>query len=61
MTAYGMGRTRSGSGKGDVVAWHLNPYVNCVHTLVGGGFKTMMVLVVEVYEENADKDDGGRG
>lgn len=26
-----------------------------------GGFKTMMVLVVEVYEEDADKDDGGRG
>ena len=39
MTAYGMGRTRSGSGKGNVVAWHLNPYVNCVHTLVGGGIQ----------------------
>ena len=36
MKKYGLGRSRSGSGKGDVIGWHLNPYVNCIHTLVGG-------------------------
>lgn len=54
MKKYGLGRSRSGSGKGDVIGWHLNPYVNCIHTLVGGGWKTMMVLVVEVDEEEEE-------
>jgi len=49
--AYGLGRSRSSSGKGDIVNWHLNPYVNCIHTLVGGGWKTMEVLIVEVYDD----------
>lgn len=34
---YGLGRSRNDAGKGDWVGVHLNPYVNCVHTLVGGG------------------------
>ena len=47
---YGLGRSRD--KKGDWVGVHLNPYVNCIHTNVGGGgFETMMVLIVEVYEE----------
>ena len=46
---YGLGRSRD--KKGDWVGVHLNPYVNCIHTRVGGGFETMMVLIVEVYEE----------
>ena len=48
---FGIGRTRHGE-KGAISNLHLNPYVNCVHTLVGGGWKTMEVLVVEVYEED---------
>jgi len=32
---YGLGRSRHG-GKGDISGLHLNPYVNCIHTLVGG-------------------------
>lgn len=48
--AYGLGRSRSSVGKGENVSTHLNPYTNCIHTLVGGGWKTMQVLVVEVYE-----------
>lgn len=37
MKKYGLGRSRSSSGKGDVVNRHLNPYTMCIHTLVGGG------------------------
>lgn len=48
---YGLGRSRD--KKGDWVGVHLNPYVNCIHTNVGGGFETMMVLIVEVYEEES--------
>lgn len=49
---YGLGRSRSNKGKGEWTGVHLNPYVNCVHTLCGGGFETMAVLIVEVYEED---------
>lgn len=44
---FGYGRSRSGCGKGDIVKRHFNDYVNCIHTLVGGGWKTMEVLVAE--------------
>lgn len=44
---FGYGRTRSGSDKGDIVKRHFNDYVNCIHTMVGGGWKTMEVLVAE--------------
>lgn len=48
MKVYGLSRNRD--KKGNVVKRNLNPYVNCIHTLVGGGYKTMEVLIVEVYE-----------
>lgn len=54
--AYGLGRNRDRVGK--VASVHLNPYVNCIHTLVGGGWKTMQVLVVEIYEDDRGKDNG---
>ena len=31
---YGVGRTRDKYG--NVVKWSINPYVNCIHTQVGG-------------------------
>ena len=50
---YGLGRSRLG-GKGAISGFHLNPYVNTIHTLVGGGWPTMQGLVVEVYEEKGN-------
>ena len=47
---FGLGRTRHGE-KGEISGLHLNDYTMCIHTLVGGGWKTMEVLVVEVYEQ----------
>lgn len=49
--AYGLGRSRHGD-KGAISGLHLNDYTMCIHTLVGGGWDTMQVLVVEVYEED---------
>ena len=49
--AYGLGRSRHG-GKGAISGLHLNPYTMCIHTLVGGGWPTMQVLVVEIYESD---------
>ncbi len=51
VTAYGLGRSRSDKGKGNWTNVHLNPYTNCIHTLVGGGWPTMQVFVVETYGE----------
>ena len=48
---YGLGRSRSNKGKGEWTGIHLNDYTMCIHTLVGGGFPTMQVLVVEVEDE----------
>ena len=36
---FGLGRNRSSEGKGEWTSIHLNPYVNCVHTLVGVGLE----------------------
>ena len=47
---FGLGRTRHGEN-GAISNLHLNDYTMCIHTLVGGGWKTMEVLVVEVYEQ----------
>ena len=44
---FGYGRTRSSSGNGSITKRHFNEYVNCIHTLVGGGWSTMEVLVAE--------------
>lgn len=52
--AYGISRTRSSKGKGEIVKQGLRDYVNCIHTLVGGGWETMQVLVCEVYEGDDD-------
>lgn len=51
MKIYGLGRSRSNIGKGEWTGIHLNDYTMCVHTLVGGGWPTMQVLIVEVYEQ----------
>ena len=58
---FGYGRTRSSSGNGSITKRHFNEYVNCIHTLVGGGWSTMEVLVAEFdmsYPES--KTRGGR-
>lgn len=52
MEAFGLSRSRD--KKGNIVKRSLNPYVNCIHTMVGGGWDTMDVLVVIVYEENSN-------
>lgn len=50
---YGMGRSRD--KKGNVVDWHLLPYVMCLHTMMGGGYDNMQVLLAEIirYEQKA--------
>lgn len=48
-TIYGLGRSRS--NKGEWTGIHLNDYTMCIHTLCGGGWSTMQVLVVEVEDE----------
>jgi hypothetical protein len=48
-TMYGLSRSRD--KKGNIVKRNLNPFINCIHTMVGGKcFGTMEVLVVEVYD-----------
>ena len=49
-TIYGLSRSRDKHG--NIVKRNLNDVVNCIHTLVGSGWDTMQVLVVEVYEED---------
>lgn len=49
--AYGVARTRSNIGKGEITEWRLTPYTMCVHTLIGGGWDTMAVLIAEEYED----------
>lgn len=44
------GLSRSRDKKGKVVKRNVNPYVNCIHASVGGGWKDMWVLAVEYYE-----------
>lgn len=46
---YGLSRSRDKRGK--IVKRALNPYVNCIHTMVGSGWETMQVLVIEVEDE----------
>ena len=47
---YGVSRSRD--KKGVIVKQTLNPYVNCIHTLVGGGWDTMLVAVMEIVYED---------
>lgn len=51
--AYGLSRTRDEHG--NITRRTLNPYANCIHTSVGGGWPTMEVLIVEVYEDEINK------
>lgn len=53
--AYGISRTRD--RKGAIIKQTTLPWVNCIHTNVGGGWKTMEVLILEVY----DKGDSACG
>lgn len=46
---YGLSRTRD--AKGNIIKRSLNDYVNCLHASCGGGYETMLILVVEIYEE----------
>ena len=56
---YGLSRNRD--KKGNVVKRNLNPYVNCLHTQVGGARETMEVYVVEIYEQHKTDEDDSRG
>lgn len=57
MEIYGLSRSRDKKGK--VVRRSLNPYVNCIHTLVGTARINMEIYVIEVYEdtENSRTDE----
>ena len=52
MEIYGLSRNRDKQGK--VVKRNLNPYVNCIHTLVGTARDNMEIYVIEVYESIED-------
>lgn len=53
MEIYGLSRNRDKKGK--VVKRNLNPYVNCIHTLVGTARDNMEIYVIEIYEEQEIK------
>lgn len=56
---YGLGRSRN--KKGEWTGLHLNDYTMCIHTLCGGGWATMQVLIVEVEDEKLyDDTEGGQ-
>ena len=48
-TAYGVSRTRD--KKGVIVKQEPLDWVNCLHASCGGGYETMLVLILEVYED----------
>ena len=52
--AYGISRTRD--AKGAIIKQTTLPWVNCIHTFAGGGYKTMGILVLEVYEAEDQAD-----
>lgn len=47
---YDLSRTRD--KKGEIVKRTLKNHVNCLHASCGGGYETMLILVVEIYEED---------
>lgn len=49
VAAYGISRTRD--KKGVIIKQTTLPWVNCIHRNVGGGWKTMEILVLEVYDK----------
>lgn len=50
--AYGISRSRD--RKGDIVKQDLRDWTMCIHTMAGGGWDTMAILVLEVYEDNTE-------
>jgi hypothetical protein len=46
-----MGLAGLATKKGVIVKQTTLPWVNCIHTNVGGGWKTMEVLILEVYAD----------
>ena len=48
--AYGISRTRD--EKGAIIKQTTLPWVNCIHRNAGSGWKTMEILVLEVYEDD---------
>lgn len=50
--AYGVSRTRD--KKGAIVKQTTLDWVNCLHASCGGGYETMQVLILEVYEDIQD-------
>lgn len=48
--------SRSRDKKGVIVKRNLNPFVNCIHTMVGGGYDTMIVAVMEIEYEQQETD-----
>lgn len=59
MEIYGLSRSRD--KKGIVGRRNLNPYVNCIHTRVGGARDNMEVYVIEVYEDTEDTTSDENG
>lgn len=55
---YGLSRNRDKKGK--VVKRNLNPYVNCIHTLVGGARDNMEIYVIEVEDEQQETTPASR-
>ena len=53
MEVYGLTRTRD--AKGVIIKRTAAAYVMCLHANCGGGYETMQVLVLEVYEDSADR------
>ena len=45
------GLSRSRDRKGKIVKRNVNPYVNCIHASVGGGYESMWVLALVIYEK----------
>lgn len=54
--AYGISRTRDKKGK--IIKQEPLDWVNCIHTMVGGGWETMAVLVLEVYDGDKEPVEG---
>ena len=50
IAAYGVSRSRD--KKGVIIKQTTLPWVNCIHRNCGGGWKTMEILILEVYEDN---------
>lgn len=50
INAHGLSRTRD--EKGNITKQVPKDWTMCIHPNAGGGYETMWVLVLEVYEED---------